>query len=223
MRQKNTLDRRDFYSLLTLNLKYVVFFVLLFSCIKGGQNTAFSKKGFDYQFLDKEVSFKPAEDAFNEDTTIFITCGEEKEKVYYTIDGSDPKEESLLYTKEGLLLKGPSSIYTVKAFCLLGDKKSHVFQKTIEIDYSKPDIIANIPTGIYTTNALEINLGSKLKGTSIYYTLDGSEPTPASTLYTQTIILKPQDEKITIKAIGVFFDKKTTFEASYKVIAPAPP
>lgn len=99
-------------------------------------------------------------------------------RIYYTLDGSTPTDQSTLYT-------GPFQISgntTVKAVLIAyGQYSSDVSQLEIQV-MAQPQFSLDWHTGnVSMTNPNE-------EGT-IYYTLDGSEPTASSNIYSAPVTL----------------------------------
>ena len=104
-------------------------------------------------------------------------------KIYYTLDGSEPTEESSQYTAPIILENGD---YTVKAFFMNEwGIASEVVSREYHIENTEilpPEVSAisgeyNFPMNIEITSDTE----------DVYYTTDGSDPTYASTAYTGPI------------------------------------
>lgn len=123
------------------------------------------------------------------DETITLACTEPTAKIYYTLDGTEPNESSTLY-------KSPFKLdhnATVKAIAI-GEGSANSYVATYQIDgYA---VVA--PTISYTN--LMLNITTQTAGAKIYYTLDGTEPTAKSTLYTGPISLT---RNCTVKAIAL--------------------
>ena len=103
--------------------------------------------------------------------------------IYYTMDGTDPGENSLLYTAPILL----TETTTVKAIFIneygvasdLAERTFHIFvDLEVEPDVSVIDGEYHVPTLIEVSNDDEAD---------IYYTTDGEDPTASSRLYTGPI------------------------------------
>jgi hypothetical protein len=93
--------------------------------------------------------------------------------VYYTLDGSIPTTSSSIY-KSAITL---SQNCTVTAFATLGARQpSDVV--SLKVDWFKVENVS-----ITFTN-LKVQLSTTTTNARIYYTIDGTEPTEASTLYT---------------------------------------
>lgn len=115
--------------------------------------------------------------------------------IKYTTDGTDPTPNSTTYSSAS-----PISISmgtTVKA---RGYKDGMNPSEIATADYSfAVASLAIYPiSGNYTTPQT-VQIQSVTPGTVVYYTLDGSEPTEASTLYTAPFAI---DSSLTIKAKG---------------------
>ena len=106
-------------------------------------------------------------------------------KIYYTLDGSDPDENSEQYTMPIILEKGQ---YVVKAvFVNDNGVVSEIAQSTYFIDYDDvpaPEI--SIVSGEYYAPAY-IEVLNLSEDEEIYYTTDGSTPTYSSNKYTDPI------------------------------------
>lgn len=111
-------------------------------------------------------------------------------KIYYTTDGLNPTVNSTLYTTEVVVTEN----CTLKAMAvdsLLYDSEVTSFN----VDWFKAD------QPIVTVDGIYVTITSPIENSKIYYTLDGSEPTTASTLYEGTLTMKGS---CTIKAIAAF-------------------
>ena len=77
--------------------------------------------------------------------------------------------------------------------------------------------VFSMASGTYY-EAIEVEITCSTEGATIYYTLDGSDPTAASTVYTEAIIV---DEDMTIKAIAMMegYDNSAIATASYVIMS----
>lgn len=120
--------------------------------------------------------------------TITITAAEGS--IYYTLNGSDPTINSTLYDGP-FTITGVSSA-TIKAIAAVGEETSNIATYVWTDRVEAPTITASGSTITMTAPA----------GT-IYYTLDGTTPTTASTKYTAPFSMGTT-VMATIKAIAVF-------------------
>ncbi len=119
---------------------------------------------------------------------ITIKCNTDGAKIHYTLDGSIPTESSPLYNAPIFL---PSIFITVKAIAFKDNMKP---SKIAEACYSSLSINPSIslPSGTYywgQETKISINSVDQSYNPQIFYTLDESEPTQNSILYTEPIIL----------------------------------
>jgi Raf kinase inhibitor-like YbhB/YbcL family protein len=129
--------------------------------------------------------------------SVAITCPTSGAAIYYTLDGTTPTTTSTLYTTAITV----SATATIKAIAIKsGMIDSDVVSATYTINipiYQVAVPIFSVSAGTYTsTQSVEI---TSLVGATIYYTLDGSTPTAASTKYTGSISVPAS---VTIKAMA---------------------
>ncbi len=109
----------------------------------------------------------------------------------YTLDGSDPTASSPSYSPP--LVLATSGTVKVRAF-LSGASPSPVASATYTLVTATPVIT---PAGAIFSNPVNVTLSSTTAGAWMRFTIDGSEPTDASTLYTGAV---PLDFSAVIKA-----------------------
>jgi len=116
-------------------------------------------------------------------------------QIYYTVDGSDPTDQSFQYA-DSILIDSNS---TLKAIAMRqGWRKSKVVSASYRFKVATPNL--SFRTGNYdTTQALSIT--DSAAGASIRYTLDKSTPTCNSTAYNPDSLLR-LDSNVTVKAIA---------------------
>ncbi|WP_053984552.1 chitobiase/beta-hexosaminidase C-terminal domain-containing protein [Niameybacter massiliensis] len=118
--------------------------------------------------------------------------------IYYTLDGSMPTKESLKYD-ESIVLEQTTVIKAVATKEGMDDS-AIVSQEVVvgkEVYVSEPIFVVS---GIDTDKYRKVELITQTPDATIYYTLDGSDPTQASLIYTEAIVL---NKTATIKAIAV--------------------
>lgn len=133
------------------------------------------------EYVSEAPEFSLEEGTYTEVQEVSLTGDGE---IYYTIDGSEPDENSTLYEEPILLNEGTT---VIKAVCI-NEKEvtSLVSKRKYVVALPIADAPAVTPsTGQYSTpTQIEIAVPD---GYTAYYTLDGSTPTAASKLYTGPI------------------------------------
>ncbi len=149
--------------------------------------------------------------------------GSSSAQIYYTANGSTPSISSTRYT-------GPISLAataTLKAIAVApGSVNSAVATATYIIQASQAGAPTLTPgTGSYTA-AQSVTLSSVTSGAQIYYTTNGSTPSPTSTRYTGPItVAAPTTIKALAVASGLANSSVSTgtytFQAAQPIFSPA--
>ena len=159
---------------------------------KGGMGSS-GVMSATYTLTASTPSASPAAGTYNNVQSVTLSSATPGASMYYTLDGSTPTTVSTLYT-------GPVSVAasgTLKAIAAKGDMDiSAVMSAAYTLTVSTPT--SNPAAGSYST-AQSVTLSTTTSGASIYYTLDGSTPTTASTLYAAAINIAATT---TVKAIA---------------------
>ncbi len=132
----------------------------------------------DYMVSNPAVN--PEAGKYDEDLEIAIT-GDQDVPIFYTLDGSEPNEQSKLYSKPIKASEGTTHIKAISINTL--GIRSGIMDKSFTVEYRVPDepkIALN--SGIYVTGQTVTISGDE--GCDIYYTTDGSTPTQYSDKYT---------------------------------------
>lgn len=129
--------------------------------------------------------------------TIALECPTQGADIFYTLDGSQPSQESQKYEQAFLITES----YTVKARAY---KQYYPSSDIVTANYEITLPSVAVPTftpspGLYDLNQT-VSLHSATQAAAIYYTIDGSQPTINSLLYNEPLYI---DSSITIKAIAV--------------------
>ena len=115
--------------------------------------------------------------------------------IYYTLDGSDPTTSSSIYINP--ININTNTVLKYLAVDTTGDQ-SPVYIETYTIDTISPTANNNPSGGLYNTSKI-VTLSMSEPGT-IYYTLDGTIPTSASSAYTTPFAIT---SNTTLKYIAV--------------------
>ena len=135
-----------------------------------------------------------------------IHCINNNATIYYTLDGAEPSEHSLKYS-------APISAgkYIVKAIAVVPEYP-YTITETCSFALGQtvmPEIMSDGGAVFYSSKNI-ITLVTETDDAEIHYTLDGSEPTEKSKLYTGPFTI---DDTTTIKAKAFktdWFDSETT-------------
>ncbi|NLK49659.1 MAG: T9SS type A sorting domain-containing protein, partial [Candidatus Cloacimonetes bacterium] len=151
-----------------------------------------------YQFGVALPVFTPAAGTYQNSIDVSISSTTPAALIRYTTDGTNPTpEHGNVYLSPITLPE--DSVTLFKAIAYLDNwNASAVVTANYIITGKVSDVTFSIPSGTYTTSQILV-LNTTTPGASIYYTLDGSEPTQGSTLYTSAIII-PQNSQMTVKA-----------------------
>ncbi len=143
-----------------------------------------------------QPTFNPPGGTYYETQEITISCADEDVTIRYTTDGTSPDTET------GQVYTEPITIYrstTLRAIAYKEDwSPSEVSTAIYEIDGTVANPAFDPPGGTYY-EAQEITISCNTPQTEIYYTIDGSEPTDASSLYEVPLTV---DSTTVIKAIA---------------------
>ena len=116
--------------------------------------------------------------AYSGDNNIRISTGTEGSTIYYTTDGSAPSHANY---ENSDTESGNSFIISVGDLTVvraIAEKSGCLPSDVITFNLTVDDPVIN-----YNTSTDQITITCGTQGASIYYTIDGSEPTTASTLY----------------------------------------
>ena len=142
--------------------------------------------------------------------------------IYYTMDGSDPSDQSNASVISGseLILDGAAgSTVTVKA-CARKDGKSvsEVVTFTYQISQSAGGVTADVPNGTLVSIGSKINLMTDVTDAEIRYTTDGSSPADNGIKGTVVTVEGTSGSSFMIKAVAVVDgDAGTVCTFTYKI------
>lgn len=150
----------------------------------------------------KPVTFEPPSATYDNPVPVGLATATPGATIHYTLDGSTPTTASPQYSAGSPIpIDGPTT--TIKAFAThAGDTDSVVTSATYAFKVANVVFTPNpgplaVPAFVYLTTTTSATPTAFVK---IYYTLDGSTPTIASTKYTGPIQLLAST---TIRALAV--------------------
>ena len=117
-------------------------------------------------------------------------------EIYYTLDGSDPRENGEKY-KSAILISG-AGMYTLRVVTKneLG-VYSDVMKETYVIEYEAPSDPVVTPDGGVFTAATNVMIQVPA-GCTAYYTWDGTDPTVESTKYVSPFLIPEGRNKLSV-------------------------
>ena len=163
--------------------------------VKDGVCSAVASADYIINYPPATPVFSPAGGTYSSAQTVSITSATSGAAIYYTADGSTPTTSSARYT-------GPmtiSSSMTLKAIAVKDGVSSSVATAAYVINIP-PAAPVFTPAGGTYTSSLSVTITCETPGVEIYYTANGSTPTPGSAHYTGPINLYSSTP---LKAIAV--------------------
>lgn len=151
-------------------------------------SSAVATQNYFIKFLP-QVTFMPTDEVHYNSINVQMFSYDGAE-IRFTDDGTEPHAGSPLYSPQSLLIDQDgqySKTYRAKAY-RAGWVTSDTSQKT----YTLIPTVANpvfTPSEIDHAVPITVTIASITPGAQIYYTLDGSDPTQASTLYNGAFVL----------------------------------
>ncbi|MEE0984708.1 MAG: chitobiase/beta-hexosaminidase C-terminal domain-containing protein, partial [Bacteroidaceae bacterium] len=160
--------------------------------VKDGYYTNSQVASATFTIKAKEVVATPAFSIsggeVEEGTQVTISCATSGATVYYTTDGSAPSTSSAKYTGAITISKA----MTIKAVAVKDGYYTNSQVASATFTIKAKEVVATpaiSPNGGEYESSATVTLTCATEGASIYYTLDGSTPTTASTLYSKAFTL----------------------------------
>jgi len=141
--------------------------------------------------------------------------------IYYTLNGTEPTAASTLYSG-GIPISAATTLKAIAVKSGMTDSGvlTAVYTITDPLLETVATPSATPPAGTYTS-AQTVTLASATAEASIFYTIDGTEPTAASTLYSASITIS---QTATLKAIAIKsgMNASAVLTAVYTIDLPTP-
>ena len=135
-----------------------------------------------------EVQFKPDPGEYANPITVIFNASENT-RIHFTLDGSEPNVGSPIFT-DPITIKDDT---VIRYFTVTSDGLRSSVQETFyRIRLEQPDedelrTVADPPAGMYLKR-VKVTLSVK-EGATIYYTIDGSDPSTGSDIYRVPLVL----------------------------------
>lgn len=200
-----TTDSATYTGALTVTANTVV------KAVVATENTLSSAASANYTIV-VAPTILPAGGSYTNYVTVTLSNPNALATIYYTLDGSTPTSSSSVYSVPLAL----NASATVKCLAAIDGVSSSVVSATYALPAAVPTITPS--AGIYEfTQAVTITSDT---GSTIYYTLDGSNPTIASNVYSTPITL---DHSASVKAIAVnTLGASSSASQTYEIVYPTP-
>ncbi len=161
--------------------------------------------------------FSPVAGTYTEPKSVTITCATEGSTIYYTLDGSTPDNNSTQYN--GAITVSVTT--TIKAIAYNGEDHSNVATAAYVIELPTVATPTLDPVAGTYAGAQTVTIACATEGATIYYTLDGEDPTIESTVYYMPFTIS---QTTTVKAMAVKnnYNNSAIAEAAYTIIPSVP-
>lgn len=140
-------------------------------------------------------TFSPVAGTYNDAQNVTISTTTTDATIYYTTDGTDPTTASSVYSAAIPVTENT----TIKAYAVKdGLTDSEIATAEYVINYKVATPTFSPVAGTYN-DTQNVTISTTTEGATIYYTIDGTDPTTESSVYSDAI---PVSETTTIKAIA---------------------
>lgn len=133
--------------------------------------------------------FNPPAGTYGNDIEVTLSSQTSGARIYYTLDGSDPTDQSTLY-ENPISISGNNTEVTIKAMAVADGMVNSTITSAnylITINQVVAPVFSLTP-GTYTSDQT-LMLSTTTPNATIYYTLDGSEPLNGGSVYSDAISL----------------------------------
>ena len=161
--------------------------------------------------------FAPAGGTYTSAQSVTLSDATSGATIYYTIDGSQPSTASTKYSTAISV----AATTTVNALAVAsGYSNSAVASATYTINLPAAATPTFSPAGGTYTSAQSVTLSDATSGATIYYTIDGSQPSTASTKYS-TAISVAATTTVNALAVASGYSNSAVSSATYTINLPA--
>ncbi len=162
--------------------------VKYFAIDAAGDSSAVESVSYVIDYTAPEVTANPSGGSYREPQTVFLSSNEPAD-IYYSSDGSEPTVTWSVYEQTHGLSITDDTVLKFKAVDALGNESAVQTVQYI-IDPDAPQVSATPAGGLYHGDVtVTMFVYQEETSADIYYTLDGSDPTAASTKYTGPFVL----------------------------------
>jgi hypothetical protein len=167
----------------------------------------------DAPVITAEGEVAPGDNTFYFNSTVTMTAANDA-YIFYTTDGTTPTDNSTLYIDPFQI----TETTTIKAIAVkLNYQNSDV--STLDVTITAPTVATPVFTPVAGTypDSVSVSLACTTDGAEIHYTIDGTEPTEASALYSAPIVLTATTT-VKAKAFKTDWFASETATATYTVV-----
>lgn len=145
-----------------------------------------------------QVTATPKGGTYTSAQQVMLSSNDSSASIYYTVDGSEPNDQGTKY--DGPVSLSTDGEHVLKFVAVAADgSRSSVGTETYLIDTAAPDVAAD-PEGGSWPSAKDVTLSSTDPTAKIYYTLNGSTPSSASTPCSGPVTISKTS---TLKAVAI--------------------
>lgn len=173
----------------------------------------------DYQLESDAPSITPGTGTYSSAQTVTLSVNGLPAAIRYTLDGSEPTAAAPLYSEA--LVVNTALTLKARAFPLNGWSASPVSSSTFTFNYGVLDAPTATPSGNYYADAQLITLSAQ-PNTTIRYTVDGTDPTVASNLYTTGVPVSAGTVVVKARAFRADWTQSAVRSDAYTIDSVAP-
>ncbi|MFW5786299.1 MAG: chitobiase/beta-hexosaminidase C-terminal domain-containing protein [bacterium] len=164
-------------------------------------------------------AFDPAPGTYTANLEVTIVHGSADAVIHVTTDGSSATTDAPAYT-DPIAVNGDGATVTIRAVAKEPDKNpSREIVGTFDIDYPDAAAPSISPSSGEFLGEAEVTMATSTPGATVYYTVDGTTPTTASSAYAEPLIIT---ETATLRAIAAADGLTPSAETSASItITPA--